>query len=92
MGFDAKYGKVTTEHGDIPDDEPVFVLRARDMATVSTLQTYETICAALGSPQRHLDGIVAARRGIHAWQQEHQDRMKVPDSEASRAWMPDAPE
>ena len=30
MGIDAKYGRVTTERGDIGEDEPVVVFRAQD--------------------------------------------------------------
>lgn len=89
MGFDRKYGKVTTEHGDIPDDEPVLVLRGRDAATPGALQMYETLCAALGSPERHLNLIRTARHAIEDWQREHPFEVRVPDSERSRAWMPE---
>lgn len=87
MGYDPKYGKVTTEHGDIPDDELVIVFRARDKYLVQVLEQYGNLCAAGGSPQRHLDMVQTAREGVRAWQQEHSDRMKVPDSERSRAWL-----
>jgi hypothetical protein len=60
MGYDAKYGTVTTDHGDIPEDEPVIVFRARDTFTPGVLQGYLDMCAAGGSPQRHLDLIRSA--------------------------------
>ncbi len=80
MGYEKKYGQVSTEHGDIPDDEPVFVLRAQDQAMVATLDAYLSMCSGLGSPQRHLNGIQEAREKVRAWQEEHPDRVKVPQS------------
>lgn len=87
MGFDAKYGKVITEHGDIPDDEPVIVFRGRDRLVVSMLDTYLTLCASAGSPQRHLDLIQSSREDIRAWQAAHPERTRTPDSERSRSWL-----
>ena len=40
MGYDLKYGKVTLENKQIPDDEPVFVLRAQDKLAVVALVAY----------------------------------------------------
>jgi hypothetical protein len=87
MGFDRKYGQVTTEHGDIPEDEPVIVFRARDRLTVDVLDDYLRRCAAAGSPQRHLDLVQGTRELFRQWQQDHPDRVRTPDSERSRAWM-----
>jgi hypothetical protein len=89
MGYDGKYGRVTTEHGDIPDEEPVVVFRARDMLTPSVLDSYYTMCKAVGSPQRHLDLIEATRLTFVEWQTKHGHR--VPASEGSRAWLPADP-
>ena len=87
MGFDGKYGRVTTEHGDIPDDEPVIVFRARDRMLPAVMRFYRELCEGNGSPQRHLDLIKGCRERIEAWQQENPDRVRQPDSERSRAWM-----
>lgn len=98
MGYDGKYGKVTTEHGNIPDDEPVIVFRARDVHTVQLIDYYKALCAGTveggavqagypASPQRHLDLIEEARRRFADWQAEHADQVKAPDSERSREWM-----
>ncbi|KKW13204.1 MAG: hypothetical protein UY48_C0003G0026 [Candidatus Gottesmanbacteria bacterium GW2011_GWB1_49_7] len=40
MAREEKYGKVTFEHGDIPDDELVFVLRAQDILAPATVAFY----------------------------------------------------
>lgn len=88
MGYDGKYGKVTTEHGDIPGDEPVIVFRARDKATIAMLSAYAVAAAAAGSPQRHLDLVAKTRQTFEDWQAANPDKVRVPDSERSRAWMP----
>lgn len=87
MGFDRKYGKVTTEHGDIPDDEPVIVFRARDITTIDILAYYLMRCVKKGSSTRHLDIIVSDIESFRNWQASNPDKVKVPDSERSRAWM-----
>jgi hypothetical protein len=87
MGTDRKYGKVTTEHGDIPEDEPVLVLRARDKTTCPLLNGYRELCRKAGSPQRHIDLIEQAYTRFADWQEAHPDQVRTPASEGSRAWM-----
>lgn len=87
MGFDRKYGKVTTEHGDIPDDEPVVVFRARDVQTPSVLRQYLHFCRESGSPERHLTLIEESITLFEKWQENNPDKVKIPDSERSREWM-----
>lgn len=82
MGFDAKYGRVTTEHGDIPDDEPVLILRGRDLAVPRTIAYYRRVCKMMGSPEAHLQIARDAEHYIEGWQRYHQDRTKVPTSAA----------
>ena len=48
MGTDLKYGRITTEHGDIHEDEPVFLLRARDVLAIETLTHYNEQCDRFG--------------------------------------------
>jgi hypothetical protein len=89
MGYDNKYGRVTTEHGDIPEDEPVIVFRARDKATADLLDWYLHACEAAGSPERHLSLIRKTQATFADWQTANSDKVRVPDSERSRTWMPD---
>ena len=86
MGFDLKYGVVTTEHGEIPDDEPVIMFRARDALTLGVLAHYLKLCDGI-SPVRHLRIIAENLARFAQWQEEHPDRVKIPDSERSRAWL-----
>lgn len=87
MGWDRKYGKVTTEHGDIPDDEPVIIFRAHDVTTPNILAYYMMQCIKKGSPKRHLHIILATIDAFRDWQEKNPDKLKVPDSENSRKWM-----
>ena len=88
MGYDSKYGKVTTEHGDIPDDEPVIVFRAQDKLSADVLAAYHRLCAENGSPERHLNLIAATQARFKVWQRAHKQQVKIPDSERSREWLP----
>lgn len=87
MGFDRKYGKVITEYGDIPDDEPVVVFRAHDVIVPTLLNEYRLLCEQNGSPQRHLDLIQGTIQLVEDWQEKNADKVKIPDSERSREWM-----
>lgn len=79
MGFDGKYGRVTTEFGDIPDTEPVVVFRSQDKLLPYVLRAYAELAEQHGSPQKHLDLIEGAIERVRAWQAEN--FTKVPTSE-----------
>lgn len=83
MGYDRKYGKVTTEHGDIGDDEPVVVFRARDITLPNLLCFYAYLCMKAGSPTRHLAIVSNSRKAIVDWQR-NTGKVRVPSSESSR--------
>jgi hypothetical protein len=87
MGHDRKYGRVTTEHGDIPDDEPVIVFRARDKLTALLISHYYKLCDQAGSPPRHLSLVEGAYTAFADWQEANPDKVRTPDSERSREWM-----
>lgn len=87
MGRDGKYGLITTEHGYIPEDEPVIVFRARDQHLPELLTAYWEMCQRGGSPQRHLALIDAATETVLDWQDANPDLVRVPDSESSRGWL-----
>jgi hypothetical protein len=85
MAIDAKYGKVKLEHGNIGEDEPVVVFRAKDKLLPKVLAYYAMVCIKAGSPKRHLDLIWDTLQKVHAWQDNNQT--KTPDSETSRTWL-----
>jgi len=85
MALDNKYGKVTLEHGDIGEDEPVVVFRASDTLLPRVLAYYHLFCMKLDSPKRHLDLIFDSREKVLKWQEENGSR--VPTSENSKNWL-----
>jgi hypothetical protein len=84
LGTDGKYGRVSTEHGDIPDDEPVIVVRARDKNSAPLISAYWELCKRGGSPQFHLDLVEQTYKRFTDWQEAHPDQVRTPDSEAYR--------
>jgi hypothetical protein len=68
MAREIKYGQVTAEHGTIPDDELVFLLRAQDIAAVPTLKDYLAHCEDYGSPEGHLVAVEDVIREFERWQ------------------------
>lgn len=71
MPEDRKYGRITTERGFFPADEPVFLFRAKDALLPTVLALYIELCEMAGSPPEHIEGISHARDSVIAWQREH---------------------
>lgn len=80
MGYDAKYGKITTERESIPADEPVFMIRARDATAMYVLGTYLDNCTKIGSPLEHLHMVLDTVEEFRNWRAEHPELIKIPDS------------
>jgi hypothetical protein len=70
-----KYGELGIEH--IPDDEPVFIIRAQDKLAVPTLDAYLELAEKAGVEEKFLDHLDRVRGDIRIWQR--QNRTKVPD-------------
>lgn len=89
MGYDLKYGHVSTERGSIADDEPVVVFRAQDEVLPALLDWYREACELRGSPDRHLHAIDDARAAVTAWQ-ESGGHTQVPQSATYERpeWLP----
>jgi hypothetical protein len=73
---------VTVENGDIGDDEPVVVFRARDVLLPQLMSHYKGLCVDAGSPDHHLDLVLESRRKIIEWQKSNHDLIRVPKSGA----------
>jgi hypothetical protein len=75
MAVTAKYGEVQVP--GVPDDEPVFILRAHDVTAMNTLVYYRRECVQLGSPAEHVHGVDGVLEAFGRWRQLH--GIKVPD-------------
>lgn len=71
MAIDSKYGRVTTERGDIAPDEPVVVFRSKDKLLPQVLEAYRDLCVQMGSPRHHVEGIEQTLDTVLAWQRDH---------------------
>ena len=78
MAIDSKYGRVTTEHGTIGDDEPVFIFRAQDALLPEVLDHYLDLCRDADAPVKHIGGIIDARAKVVRWQAQH--HIQIPQS------------
>lgn len=74
-----KYGKVTTENGSFEPDEPVFIIRARDFASVGTLAEYYKLCQKFECSPIYMRDLVSVIGQFADWQYDHWEQMKVPD-------------
>ena len=82
MGYDSKYGLVTTEHGDIPADEQVVVFRARDLGILSAVEGYARWAQEHRGvvSKEHRELINKTLRELRNWQELHKDRLRWPSS------------
>ena len=55
MGYDRKYGIVSTQFGNIGADEPVVVFRAQDVTLPAVLLSAAQKAMKAGSPARHVE-------------------------------------
>jgi hypothetical protein len=75
MAQAGKYGELGIEH--IPDDEPVFVIRAQDKLALPTLDRYMDLAEDAGAEDSFLDHLDRVRGDIKIWQR--QNETKIPD-------------
>lgn len=75
MGIDGKFGRVTTELKDVGEDEPVFVIRARDRLARGTLRHYLFSCIETRCSQAQISGVRGAIAEFELWQQENPTRL-----------------
>jgi hypothetical protein len=78
MAIEGKYGEITTEHGSIGADEPVFLLRAQDKLAVAAIEAYVRLCSANSCPSPHLEALDVAIGRFVEWQFNHPQRVKLP--------------
>jgi hypothetical protein len=80
--MDDKYGRITVERepgNPIGDDEPLFVLRARDQAAVDTIKQYAEICRGLGCDEDHVAAVEYQAQRFEEWAGANPDLIKKPD-------------
>jgi len=82
--FEARFidGKVVLANKvsgeEIPEDEPLFLLRGRDALALDVLRQYDLVARDNGCNDLHLAGIQQVIRKFAAFKVEHPERMKQP--------------
>jgi len=87
MAIDLKYGKFDIE--GIGENEPIFILRGRDLASTVAILAYYEICAIAGSPKSHLENIMVNVEYFNKWQAENESAMQIPQSTGRTLTMPE---
>jgi len=59
----------------VPDDEPLFILRAQDQNALAVIMAYHAICTNLD----HKAEIINSMKDFKQFRDEHPERMKEPD-------------
>ena len=74
MGIDAKYGEVKTEKKQIPDNEPVFLIRAQDALSGPIVRDYAVLYLSVTNDRPGFNRIMAVAEHMDKWHYK-----KVPD-------------
>lgn len=77
MGFGRDDYDQRTPFGDIPADEPVFVIRGRDVAGPDTLRAYAMAASKAGAARRLVLSVERHASAMEEYQLRHGS--KVPD-------------
>lgn len=72
----------------IPEDEPLFLLRARDYLALPTLRYYQGACRMDGCTDYQNNGIQAAIEAFQDFNREHPERMKQPGISKGKPYRP----
>jgi hypothetical protein len=63
----------------IPDDEPVFTVRGKDLLALGAVQKWIKDAQAAGVNQDKIDGAIKHRNWIQSFQVMNPERCKLPD-------------
>ena len=72
------------QSGQVPEDEPLFILRARDVNALALLCDYKAMAKQNGANADHLRAIDIRIGDFAVFAAQHPERMKVPDTDLSR--------
>lgn len=82
--YEIKNGKLHNRQSgeQIPDDEPLFVLRARDKHAAEAIAAYrKTVCCG-----DHYGAVTLRLQQFENWAAAHPERMKEPDTQKTDDW------
>lgn len=77
MAFDKKYGSVDID--GIPDDEPIFIIRAQDKSAPQVVTQYADTAIVNGSPSEHAAAARQVAEEMRDWQRDNESKVKAGD-------------
>lgn len=82
--YEIKDGKLWSRRSGepIPDDEPIFILRAHDVYAAATIQAY----AQKLPGGQHKNAVAIRAEQFQNWAMQHVDRMHEPDTKIDGNW------
>lgn len=63
----------------IPEDEPVFVIRGKDLLALKTIQYWIDLAKGAGVNDEKMNAVYRHHNDILVFQREHPERCKIPD-------------
>jgi len=76
---DSKLGVVLDEAKRLGYEEPVFVIRGKDITAPSAIRAYAWLAAEAGAPPEHVEAARQRAAEFEAWQKTAPALVKVPD-------------
>jgi hypothetical protein len=73
-------GRLCGQSGPVPDDEPLFILRGRDINAAFTIDAYYKWAKANGADAAHLQAVHERLGHFQVFAATHPQRMKKPDT------------
>lgn len=64
---------------DIPEDEPIFIIRAQDVVAIPTLMDYSLSAESANVSVAFIGEMHKVVAEFEDWKKRHGDKMKVPD-------------
>jgi hypothetical protein len=64
---------------DIPDDEPIFILRGKDKLAFQTIMNYQSMAVSRRCPEAFIGDLDKVLERFEEWQDQHSELMKLPD-------------
>lgn len=74
--MDKKYNQTIAT---IPEDEPIFVLRAQDQLAYDVIAKYREDCTFNGCSEEHVEAIDLVLQDFVVWQTKNEEKVKLPD-------------
>lgn len=74
------YNRIQDPSNLIPEDEPVFLIRAQDPASSEVLRYYAVVAGHEGASKEHIGRCITQAEAMDDWRAEHHDDVHPPDS------------